>query len=201
MIAGKIHYIYLLVYNIFNMNILAFLLPKQGVLFLLALFFGCTSLLGQERESNIESKPNTFWQQVRFGGSIGLGFGNGYFNGSISPSAIYDFNRTSSAGVGLTGAYAKQNTFKATSLGGSIIGMLRPIRAIQLSAEYEQLNINRRYEFDGANLKDQYWVPALYLGIGYNTGPVVTGVRYDVLHDSNKSFYSNAFMPFVSIYF
>lgn len=79
--------------------------------------------------------------------------------------------------------------------------MFRPIKEIQLSTEYEQLNIYRRYELEGGNRSDQYWVPALYLGIGYNTGPVVTGVRYDVLHDSQKSFYSSAFMPFVSIYF
>src|SRR5690606_38464814 len=104
-------------------------------------------------------------------------------------------------GVSLSGAYAKQNNFKATGFGGSIIGMLRFIKEIELSTEYEQLNINSRYELQGGNFREQYWVPALYLGIGYNTGPVVTGVRYDVLHDSNKSFYSNAFMPFVSIYF
>jgi len=177
-----------------------FLLIKPGNFFLLIIIMCCASTFAQQSNLTTENQPNPFWQQVRFGGSIGLGFGNGYFNGSIAPSAIYDFNRTTSLGVGLTAAYAKQNNFKATSLGGSIIGMLRLISAIQLSAEYEQLNINRRYDYDGANLKDQYWVPALYLGIGYNAGPVVTGVRYDVLH-SNKSFYSNAFMPFVSVYF
>ena len=159
------------------------------------------SMVAQKEINEPVRTQDQFWQNVRFGGSLGLGFGNGYFNGSLSPSAIYDFNAMTSAGVSLSGAYAKQNNFKATSLGGSIIGMFRPIREIQLSTEYEQLHINRRYELDGGNLRDTYWVPALYLGIGYNTGPVVTGVRYDVLHDSSKSFYSNAFMPFVSIYF
>jgi len=168
---------------------------------LIFLFFAPGWMMAQETETSLKKAPNPFWQHVRFGGSLGLGFGNGYFNGSIAPSAIYDFNSITSAGVSLSGAYAKQNNFKATSVGGSIIGMLRPIQVIQLSAEYEQLNITRRFEMDGANRRDNYWVPALFLGIGYNTGPVVTGVRYDVLHDSQKSFYSNAFMPFVSIYF
>lgn len=145
--------------------------------------------------------PNPFWNNVRFGGNLGLGFGNGYFNGSLAPSAIYDFNQVASAGIGISGAYAKQDNFKATSVGGSIIGMLRPLRVLQLSAEYEQLNISRRYELEGGNRKDHYWVPALFLGIGYNTGPVVTGIRYDVLHDDRKSFYANALMPFVSFYF
>lgn len=177
-----------------------YLKPKLPILTSVLLIFSLTNLFGQQ-EVNDQLTPNPFWQHVRFGGSLGLGFGNGYFNGSIAPSAIYDFNAMTSAGIGLSGAYAKQNNFKATSFGGSIIGMLRPIKEIQLSTEYEQLNINRRYDYDGANLKDNYWVPALYLGIGYNTGPVVTGIRYDVLHDSQKSFYSNAFMPFVSVYF
>lgn len=174
---------------------------KNLILILIFSIVQLPSVFAQDEISTGSTPPNTFWSNVRFGGSLGLGFGNGYFNGSLAPSAIYDFNKIASAGIGISGAYAKQNNFKATSVGGSLIGLLRPIRVIQLSAEYEQLNITRKYELDGGNRKDQQWVPALFLGIGYNTGPVVTGIRYDVLHDSQKSFYSNALMPFVSIYF
>jgi len=183
------------------MEIAPYLKNKIAILTCVFSIISVTTVYAQQPENDQIRTPNPFWQNVRFGGSLGLGFGSGYFNGSLAPSAIYDFNAITSAGVSLSGAYAKQNNFKATSFGGSIIGMLRPIKEIQLSTEYEQLNINRRHELQGGNFREQYWVPALYLGIGYNTGPVVTGVRYDVLHDSNKSFYSNAFMPFVSIYF
>ncbi len=177
-----------------------FIGKPAGLIFIFFIF--CPAWILAQQGQNSEAKTsNPFWQHVRYGGSLGLGFGNGYFNGSIAPSAIYDFNAMTSAGLSISAAYAKQNNFKATSVGGSIIGILRPIREIQLSAEYEQLNITRRLEFEGVNRKDNYWVPALFLGIGYNTGPIVTGVRYDVLHDSQKSFYSSAFMPFVSIYF
>lgn len=178
-----------------------YLKHHTAVLLCIFLIFSFSNIFAQQGENELLENTSSFWNNVRFGGSLGLGFGSGYFNGSVAPAAIYDFNAMTSAGVSLSGAYAKQNNFKATSLGGSIIGMFRPIKEIQLSTEYEQLNINRRYEMIGSNYKEQYWVPALYLGIGYNTGPVVTGVRYDVLHDSEKSFYSNAFMPFVSIYF
>ncbi len=174
-------------------------LPQIVCCFLVMVF--SFSAQAQQIGSPLEQSPHPFWSNVRFGGSVGLAFGNGYFNGALSPSAVYDFNRVLSAGVTLSGAYAKQNTFSATSLGGSIISLIRPIKEIQLSMEYEQLNINRRFEMEGGNLRDQYWVPALFLGIGYNTGPVVTGVRYNVLHDSNRSFYNQAFMPFVSVYF
>lgn len=173
---------------------------KPLVLFIILLFFATYTTKAQQTVTGLEQVPHPFWSQVRYGGSIGLAFGNGFFNGQLSPSAIYDFNSIVSTGVSLTGAYAKQNNFTATSLGGSVIGMLRPIREIQLSGEYQQLNINRRLELDGSNARDRYWVPALFLGIGYNTGPVVTGVRYDVLH-SDRSFYGSAFLPFVSVYF
>ena len=176
--------------------------PYKTLLFLVfILLFSSSACFGQVKEVEKSETKNQFWQQVRFGGSLGLSFGNGNFTGALAPSAIYDFNRTFSAGLGLSGAYSSQNNFNATSLGGSLIGMMRPIREVQLSAEFEQLNITRRYEFDGANIKDQDWVPALFLGVGYNLGPVVTGVRYDVLHDQDKSFYSSPFMPFVSVYF
>lgn len=168
---------------------------------ILILFLSLNSVLAQNEKPGLPVQQNSFWDNVRYGGSIGLSFGNGNFTGALAPSAIYDFNRYFSSGIVLSGAYTSQNFYKATSLGGSVIGIFRPIKEIQLSTEYEQLNINRRFEFDGGTLREQEWVPALFLGIGFNTGPVVTGVRYDVLHDENRSFYSSAFMPFVSIYF
>lgn len=172
---------------------------KANCLIILLLLVGMQQIHGQVVPGQGEKEQN-FWNDVRFGGSLGLSFGNGFFTGLIAPSAIYDFNKTFSAGAGLSAAYASQRNFNTNSFGGSLIGMLRPIRGLQLSTEYEQLNVTRRYELEGGNRTDSYWVPALFLGIGYNTGPVVTGIRYDVLH-SDKSFYRNALMPFVSIYF
>jgi hypothetical protein len=82
-----------------------------------------------------------------------------------------------------------------------VIGLLRPFNPLQLSAEFEEHYVSRDFKLDGANISDQYWYPALFVGVGYNTGPVTVGVRYDVLYDSEKSIYANAFMPFVSVYF
>lgn len=183
------------------MKQIVFSLQKQVFLIFFLFLFGSYNSFAQQYNSTPENQQSPFWQNVRFGGSLGLSFGNGMFLGSLAPSAIYDFNSMFSAGAGLTAAYASQNNFKATSFGGSLIGMMRPIRELQLSAEFEQLNINRRYELEGGNLREQYWVPALFLGLGYNTGNVVAGLRYDVLHDPERSFYANPLMPFVTVYF
>lgn len=143
----------------------------------------------------------SFLDQVRIGGSVGLSFNNNFFNFNLAPKAIYDFNQSTSAGAGLLGSYTSGPDYKAYNFGGSIIGLYRPWSSLQVSAEFEELHVSRNYEFDGANLQQSYWYPALFLGLGYTTGSVTAGLRYDVLYDDRKSIYGNALMPFVSVYF
>ncbi|MBT8307265.1 MAG: alpha-ketoglutarate decarboxylase [Maribacter sp.] len=159
------------------------------------LFLGF-SLMGQ----NYQVKSD-FWGNVRFGGGIGLGFTNGGFNAAISPSAIYQVNDQLATGVSLNFNYAKYNEDKLYAYGGSILTLFNPIPYLQLSGELEQLRINRTYGFIDGNVEDNYWSPALFLGIGYSNRNVTVGIRYDVLYDENKSIYANDWMPFVRVYF
>ena len=151
--------------------------------------------------ANSQTSPSNFWNDVRFGGGIGLGFSNGYFNGSIAPSAIYQVNEQFATGVSLNFNYAKFDDDRLLAYGGSVLALYNPIPFIQLSSEWEQLRVNRTYALDGGNLEDNYWSPALFLGIGYSNRNVTFGLRYDVLYDDNKSIYTNALMPFVRLYF
>ena len=151
--------------------------------------------------ANSQTSPSNFWNDVRFGGGIGLGFSNGYFNGSIAPSAIYQVNEQFATGVSLNFNYAKFDDDRLLAYGGSVLALYNPIPFIQLSSELEQLRVNRTYALDGGNLEDNYWSPALFLGIGYSNRNVTFGLRYDVLYDDNKSIYTNALMPFVRLYF
>lgn len=148
-----------------------------------------------------QTSPSNFWNDVRFGGGIGLGFSNGYFNGSIAPSAIYQVNERFATGVSLNFNYAKFDDDRLLAYGGSVLALYNPIPFIQLSSEWEQLRVNRTYALEGGNLEDNYWSPALFLGIGYSNRNVTFGLRYDVLYDDNKSIYTNALMPFVRLYF
>ena len=158
------------------------------------------SLYGQE---NDQQSTANFWNNVRFGGGIGLSFGDGFFSGTLAPSAIYQFNDQFATGIGLNATYSKQNdVFKSTVLGGSILALFNPVREIQLSSEFEELYVSRNFDENFvSNVDDDYWYPALFLGAGYRTGNVTFGVRYDVLYDEDKSIYADPWMPFVRVYF
>lgn len=149
-----------------------------------------------------QQKPNDFWSHMRFGGGFGLNFGDGFFSATVAPSGIYEFNNKLALGLGLNGTFNNQkNVYKSTILGGSIIGLFNVVREIQLSTEFEQLNVDRNYNVN-LNIEDEnYWVPALFVGVGYRSGNVTFGVRYDVLYDEEQSIYIDPWMPFVRFYF
>jgi hypothetical protein len=170
--------------------------------FILALI---TSLISNEllaQQQGLSSKPNIdFWNNVQFGGGIGLGFGAGYTDISLAPSAIYNFNEYVALGLGAQYTYVQQRNFYSSNLyGGSIIALFNPIREIQLSAELEELRVNVSLEGSNSDPQD-YWNTGLFFGLGYRNGNVTIGMRYNVLQDDTNNVYSQAFMPFVRAYF
>ena len=169
--------------------------------FLIVLLSLCSfGLMAQNSNSNGTS--NDFWNHVRFGGGIGLSFGDGFFSGTLAPSAIYQFNEQVALGVGLSGTYNTQKDYyKSSVLGVSILGLVNPIPQIQLSAEFEELNVSRKWDSRTGYANENCWYPALFLGAGYSSGPVTFGIRFDVLYDQNKSIYSESWVPFVRVYF
>ena len=105
-------------------------------------------------------------------------------------------------GVGLNYTYNESQDFYTSSIiGGSLLGIYNPIRALQLSAEFEQLNVHRNYDSSTPFIDESYWYPALFLGVGYNAGPVTFGIRFDVLYNSDRSIYANPWAPFVRVFF
>ncbi|MFT5942717.1 MAG: hypothetical protein ACI9Q4_001983 [Sediminicola sp.] len=142
-----------------------------------------------------------FWNNVYYGGGVGLGFGRESFNASLSPSAIYQANEQMAVGLGLNFNYSKFQESKLLAYGGSLLTLYNPIQLIQLSAELEHLRVNRDFEFDGATISENYWSPALFVGIGYSNRNVTFGIRYDLLYDEEKSIYGDPFMPFIRFYF
>ena len=166
------------------------------------LSIGIMLMVFQVHSQQLNKSKSDFWNNVRFGGGIGLSFGNGIFSGTLAPSAIYQFNSTAAAGLGLNFSYfERDNQFKSTVIGGSLIGLVNPIPSIQLSAELEELNVNRNYDEKFVSYVDEkYWYTALFLGAGYRSGNVAFGIRYDVLYDEDKSIYADPWMPFVRVF-
>ncbi|WP_391594480.1 alpha-ketoglutarate decarboxylase [Winogradskyella sp.] len=156
------------------------------------------STYGQNQTSN-----TNFWNNVQYGGGIGLNFGDGFFSGALAPNAINRLNPYVATGIGLNFQYSSQrDVFKSTVLGASILGLFNPYRAIQVSTEFEQLHVNRNFnEQFVSNADDNYWYPALFFGLGYTTNNVTIGIRYDVLYNAGTSIQNNAWMPFIRFWF
>ena len=172
--------------------------PKLKYFYLFVLFL---AIPYQSLAQNNVQESN-FWQNVRFGGGIGLSFGgDGFFSGTLAPSAIYDFNNQFSMGLGLNGTYnSLKNSYNSTILGASVISLFNPIDQLQVSGEFEYLNVNQK--FDNNLFEDRnYWVPALFVGLGYRVNNVTLGIRYDVLYDRDKSVYVDPLTPFFRVFF
>lgn len=173
----------------------------QKLLLILLLFGGfqlSAQIINQEKPSN---RPYDFWSHVRYGGNFGLSWSDSGFSGTIIPSAIYEFNRHVATGVGLNFTYMNGDNYKAFVYGGSLLAMVNPVLDLQISAELEQLRVNREFDYVGENFEDNFWNTGLYLGLGYIIDNFSIGVRYNVLYDDNKSIYSSPLSPFVRAYF
>jgi len=149
-----------------------------------------------------KAKTGAFWENVQFGGGLGLGIGNNFTNISVAPTAIYNFNEQFALGTGLQYSYLKQKNYYSSNVyGASLIGLYNPVEMIQLSLEVEEVSVNNKYFDLGGNFKDSFWNTGLYVGAGYRDGAVTIGGRINVLFDKDKDIYGSAFMPFVRVFF
>ncbi len=163
--------------------------------------------------SNTNAQEKRFWDNVQYGGAAAVGFGSGYTDINLAPSAVYRFNQYVAAGFGLQGSYVYQKDwYKSTMYGGSLIVLGNPIPQIQLSAELQQLRVNLKYDdavigvpgygyYETSSFSRDFWNTALFLGAGYRMDHVTIGLRYNVLFNENDMVYSDALMPFIMIYF
>jgi hypothetical protein len=146
---------------------------------------------------------NPFWENVQFGGGLGLSFGSGYTDISIAPSAIYNVNPYLSVGLDLQGSYVSSSGYYDSAIyGASLLTYINPIPQIQLSINLNESRVNNNYETQGdGNYSEDFWNTALFLGAGYRTGNVTIGLAYNVLFDENDNVYGDALTPFVRAYF
>lgn len=169
----------------------------KRVLFIVTFFLGVCFVEAQTPQVQQQNNDKSFWDNVRFGGGLGLGFGNRSTTINVSPSAIYDFENGFATGIGVGYLYSKVGDFKSNVISPNLITLYNPAEQIQLSAELEYLFVNQR--FGDTSYKNDF--PALYLGVAYRTGWAAFGIRYDVLYDERDSIFGSAFSPIIRFYF
>ena len=202
-ILSKIQYLPYLVVSWFvntneNTTNMKFVLQTFKKIYFLSFLFLFLAFSGFAQNQQSQS---AFWNRVRFGGGIGLNFFNGGFNGSISPSAIYQFNDYVAAGLGANVNYNSFNDQRFLAYGPSAIVLANPIAQIQVSGEFEILRVNSSIQSPNGTFESDFWAPALFFGVGYRTQFATVGVRYNVLNNNDNNIYANAFVPFVRVYF
>jgi len=165
------------------------------------LFFIALSFTISAQETPEKTQKSEFWSKVQFGGGLGLGFGSGFTNIAVSPTAIYNINSYVSLGTGLQYSFLKQKGFYSSNIyGASFIALFNPIEEIQLSTELEQLRVNVDLEGSNSNSAD-FWNTGLFVGAGYRMDNITIGVRYNVLFNNDKNVYADALIPFVRVFF
>jgi hypothetical protein len=152
--------------------------------------------------AQIQSKPQSlFWNKVQFGGGLQLNIGSGFTNIGVSPSMLYNVNEFVSVGSGLQVSYVSaNNNYSSLIYGINLTTLFNPIETIQLSVDLEQLRVSTTFE-NSVVPKQNFWNTGLWLGAGFRTNNITVGGRYNVLYNKNNSVYSDAFLPFVRVYF
>lgn len=165
------------------------------------LFLTISSPIKAQNQSNSQQKSE-FWKRVQFGGGFGLSVGNGYSDIMVAPSGIYNVNDYVSLGLGAQYSYVKQShVFNSNLYGASLISLFNPIPEAQFSVELEQLRVNNTFTEVIPKIKDNFWNTGLFLGAGYRNQNVTVGMRYNILYRETNYVYSQAWMPFVRVYF
>ena len=157
-------------------------------------------ILSNDISAQTTTQPD-FWKNVQFGGGLQLNIGSGFTNIGVSPSMLYNINEFVSVGTGLQVSYVSaNNSYSSLIYGVNLTTLYNPIESIQLSVDLEQLRVSTTFD-NIAIPKQSFWNTGLWLGAGYRTNNITIGGRYNVLFNKNNSVYSNAFLPFVRIYF
>ncbi|MFV0185115.1 hypothetical protein OBK25_10355 [Empedobacter falsenii] len=170
---------------------------KKLLLFIISLTLSSTIYA----QINQNQPFNNNW---RFGGGLGLSFGNnGYFGFNVSPSVGYMIANNLELGATAGYQYAKDDYAKLNLFNAGPYINFFPVENLFLRANYMyytgKQKYNERYNYNYETNLDE---SALWLGAGYqSSGPVrfQAGVMYNVLYKENESIFSSGFQPFMGV--
>jgi hypothetical protein len=142
-------------------------------------------------------KNSNLWDKIRFGGNLGLQFGNPTFI-NLSPRIFYLATDKLWLGLGATYMYTRYKApfipFETSTYGANLSVTYQIFQPIFLQAEYEPLNFESFNAFDAEY--ERIWIHGLLLGGGITQsigrGAVFLTALYNVTwKDANRSFYGS----------
>lgn len=168
------------------------------VVLILVFLFNSRTMRAQTTP-DAKEQPRNFWNNVQYGGGVGLNFSSGFTDVFISPSAIYNLNSVVALGGGINLNYvATKNINSSFIYGLSTIVLVNPMPEIQLSIVINPSRIH--YKEQGlSNFSENYWDTSFIVGAGYRNGNVTIGIGYNVFRTDR--FGGEPFVPFVRAFF
>ncbi len=154
----------------------------------------------QQKENPQKQKRKT--NNVFYGGSIGLSFGN-YFRIAIMPLIGYKINPKMSGGAKFVFEYIEDKSFDpkltSTNYGGSVFARYRLHPKAYAHAEFAYLSY--KFQISGVE-SNREWVPYLLLGGGLvqpisPKAAAFVEVLVDVLNDENSPY--ERWNPWISV--
>ena len=155
---------------------------RLPLLFLVVLISTASPLLGQiydkpkETEGPKQKKPVT-WETIkprlRYGGTGGISFQQGYTYLSVSPLLGYQLNNTFLPGLGGIYSYNRETYQGGEILQYSVYGLkpfvqARIYKGLFAQGEYELLNVPEvGFTRTGIEVVDRFWVANPLAGLGY----------------------------------
>lgn len=149
-----------------------------------------------------KSKPNTSFNRVFFGGSLGFSFGS-VTSIRVYPMVGYRLTPKLSSGVKLLYEYSSYDTYYGnqnySNYGASLFARFRFIPQAYVHTEYSYVD----YEFSGLNNeKYRQGVPFVFLGGGFTqrigaNSYAYAEILFDVLNDPNSPYAE--WTPFYSV--
>ncbi len=166
----------------------------------------------QKEKSSSKNNMGSFKDRVYFGGNFGLWFSDSYSYVELSPVMGYRITPKLSSGAGIIYQYIRRKYYysngddltKSTNVyGGKVFARMDLFQPVFAYAEFEDLS----YEYYNPYLNrfKREWVPGLFLGGGVmqpfgRKGGIGIMLLYNVLFDSQKSPYNDAFVYRISFF-